>query len=427
MIKTDNSLSQMTKKRVYTITTSSVLCFLMIWQFFWSDNNHLRFNPYIFWPMMALASFVAIALLQKTKTSKYTMLVVFSLVWCSASSFINSTWTTGVVFILEILLYFIAVKLFANQGIEFTRIAYGFCIAHMVLLLAQVLIPSFFYFLVEFISGTSKVVLLRENANNGVFYGFTGQTSTIAFYLIFGLIISLYYFTKGKSLNYLFLLLGILFEVSLLLTNRRGGTLLSLAIIIIFIILDRRRLTFKIGLITALVAVVLIIGLDRIPGFKGIVTKFQLTSERNNLFSGRTLFWDYCIETFKQKPLFGSGFGSFSQSSRFQVETAHNSYVQKLAELGIVGTIFFFAPHVYSLFVSLKMFLAKDEKIDAKKYMIFAILLQLAFFFFAIFEGVFETPILYVFIFLIEHTVVDKYRDFKKKRSFYENRHSYCR
>ena len=426
MMEMTKSLSQKTKKHIYVISATSVLCFLMIWQFFWSDNSSLRFNPYLFWPLMAAASLIAVAS-RKVKISLYSKMIIFSLVWCSVSSLFSPSWISGIAFLLEILLYFIAVKLFTNKGIEFTKIAYGFCIAHMFLLLLQVFAPFVFYFFVGLISGSSKVALLKENAGNGIFYGFTGQTSTIAFYLVFGLIISLYNFAKGKKLNYFFLLFGILFEISLLLTNRRGGTLISLAVIAFFVFLDKRKLSLKISLAIVIALVLMAIGLDRIPGFKGIVEKFQITSERNNSLSGRTQFWDYCIETFKAKPIFGSGFYSFSQNTQFEVETAHNSYLQKMAEIGIVGTMVFFVPHIYTLFISFRMFFSNKENSNEKKYMLLMILLQLSFLLFAIFEGVFETPILFVFIFLIEYAVVDKYKAFKKKGFLYENSCVNCR
>lgn len=419
-------VKQNTKKNIALITMPFIICFLMIWNFFWSDNNRLRINPFIFWPIVAAISLVTI-FSQKVKINTYVKISLLSFLWCIFSSLFTPSWDVGVSFILEILLYFIAVRLFTKKNIDYVNIAYGFCVVHMLLLLMQVFLPSIFYSIVGLISSPAKIVLLQKNASNGIFYGFTGQTSTIAFYLLFGLAISLFKLTKGKGYNYLFLIMSILFEVSLLLTNRRGGTLVSLIIILVFIVLDKRRVAIKAVVLLLLLGLFLFIGLDRIPGLAGIINKFQITSERNNILSGRTLFWDYCINIFKSHPVFGDGFGSFAQNTQFEVETAHNSYLQELSELGIIGSIIFFAPHFYTFFLSLKIYFSKKVSLGIKKYILFAILMQLMFLIFAVFEGVYETPVLYVFIFLVEYAVVDKYLCFKEKGALYEYSYSYCR
>ena len=402
------------KRRGLVITFPLVLSFFILWQFFWSDNSYLRLNPYIFWPIVAAFSFI-VCFNKGIVLDKYTKLTILSFITCILFSLFSSSKLDGILFVVEISLYFFAVLLVKYYNIDYIKITYGFCILHMVFLFMQRIIPSLFYSIVRFFS-SSTALLLQQNAGIGAYYGFTGQTSTIAFYLLFGLVISLYYLTKKKKINCLFLIMAALFELAILLTNRRGALIVSIMIILVLLFLDRRNLLLKVFIVSVVLTLLFVIGVENIPGVKEIIAKFNNYQERNDLLSGRSVFWNYCIEMFKSSPLFGKGFGSFVQYSNFEVTTAHNSYVQKLGEMGLIGSVLFFAPHLYTLFVSIRGYISKGSSLEEKKYMLFGFLFLMIFFAEAIFEGIFETPILFVIIFMIEQNIVLKNGNSNKKR-----------
>lgn len=401
------------------------LCFLILWQFFWFDNSNLRFSPYVFWPIVAFLSFISLIASNFYKNLKtYLRIVAFSFAWCLLSSLFTPNKTDGLLFLAEILLYFFACAFVINKRINFIKIVYILCFAHMILLLSQRFLPSTFYTFVGLISGSSTVSILQHNANSGIYYGFTGQTSTISFYLIAGLVISLYYITRNKRVDFKYIIFAFVFGLSILLTNRRGALVFSLALILLFLLMDRRKLTIKLLIILSLAMIILIIGINNIPGVKEIIYKFEIYNERNDLLSGRTAFWNYCIEMFKSKPVFGSGFNSFIHYSAFDVTTAHNSYIQKLGEMGIVGTFVFFLPHLYSFGLSLFLYFSKKTDFKTKKYVFLMILFQSFFFMEAVFEGFYETPIFYVPIFLIEMSVVATHKTSHVKGIVFDE--SYC-
>lgn len=424
------ALTRQNKKEINPLISflPVVICFLILWQFFWFDNSHLRFSPYVFWPVVAFISLVSLLSSNFLKNAKtYLKIIAFSFIWCLISVLFTPSKYDGVLFLAELLLYFFACAFVVNKKIDYIKIVYVLCFLHMVLLLSQRFLPSIFYTFVGLISGPSTVSILQHNANSGIYYGFTGQTSTISFYLIVGLIISLYNITKNKKIDFKYIVLAFIFGLSILLTNRRGALIFSLALILLFLLMDRRKLAIKLVIIAMIVFVVLAIGMNNIPGVKEIINKFEVYNERNDLLSGRTAFWNYCIEMFESKPVFGAGFNSFTNYSDFEVNTAHNSYIQKLGEMGIVGTIVFFLPHLYTFGLSILLYFSRKTDFKTKKYMLLMILFQSFFFMEAVFEGFYETPIFYVFIFLIEMSIISHKQSNVKRMSLNESYSVYSR
>lgn len=41
-------------RKPWSVTLDQIVAFLVVWEFFWSDNLHLRIYPYIFWPMVSV-------------------------------------------------------------------------------------------------------------------------------------------------------------------------------------------------------------------------------------------------------------------------------------------------------------------------------------------------------------------------------------
>ena len=87
---------------------------------------------------------------------------------------------------------------------------------------------------------------------------------------------------------------------------------------------------------------------------------------------------EYCFCFFLKKPIFGWGFGYYSNMMDINV---HNVYIQVLCELGIVGICIFFAfifSSVLSVFIKFekKYFLANNEE---KLRLVFSSFIQLFF------------------------------------------------
>jgi O-antigen ligase len=131
------------------------------------------------------------------------------------------------------------------------------------------------------------------------------------------------------------------------LTHSRGA-LIALATLSLFAARRRMSKTKSLVLTAGLVTVVL--GMDFLGG--------RVISASEG--SDRLEAWATGLELFKSKPIFGVGFGSFTD---FNNITAHNSLVLCLAELGVVGATIWLGLLVTTL-MSLNHLLGQEEPPD---------------------------------------------------------------
>ena len=154
----------------------------------------------------------------------------------------------------------------------------------------------------------------------------------------------------------------------LLLTGSRGGYVALLVALAAWVVAGgrwRNRLAF--GALIALVLAVTYVAVaapavqrDRVETVLGIGNQ---PVDRSG--TGRTSIWEVGWRAFKDRPLEGFGYGTFRDvtphyllrdpglipDSRFILTplVAHNTYLQSLVEVGILGSLLFFAPIVGAL------------------------------------------------------------------------------
>lgn len=107
------------------------------------------------------------------------------------------------------------------------------------------------------------------------------------------------------------------------LTNSRGA-LLGLALLIVFVMKD--RLGARRGALIAPVVIALILALNQ---------SGRAISVHEDSAMGRINAWSEGLGMFKSSPLWGIGFGLFTDHHEL---TAHNSFVLCLSELGLIGS-----------------------------------------------------------------------------------------
>lgn len=80
----------------------------------------------------------------------------------------------------------------------------------------------------------------------------------------------------------------------------------------------------------------------------------------------RSYLMGYALEMFLQRPIFGWGFanvaGYVASKNFFIVTYAHSNYLELLADLGIVGTVAFYLPHMVTIKKLLKETVVKKRK-----------------------------------------------------------------
>jgi putative inorganic carbon (hco3(-)) transporter len=120
------------------------------------------------------------------------------------------------------------------------------------------------------------------------------------------------------------------------LTNSRGAMLALMVSLLAYLVLRFRSVK---GGIISVVAILLII-------FFGPSRTSQMSGVDESAY-GRIEAWYQGFQMFKANPIFGIGKGMFTDYHQL---TAHNSFILVLAELGILGSLFFVGMFFYPLY-----------------------------------------------------------------------------
>jgi len=389
---------------------SKIYIFLVTWQFFFFDNSRLRIYPYVFWPIMTV---VAIWNIRKVRVERLHVYNLIAFAYCVVAGIVSGNAGDAFVFLAEILMYYFCMlfigrsKESQNNMLSMMLVFSGF---HLLMLFVQRLLPGAFNVISLVLRGVSGLATSAGSSSNIMVYmGLTSQSSVISLYLILGLMISLYKALSTRK-RY-FVGIGIAFLIGIFITNRRTNAVCGVLILFLVLLFENRNLLKKIVSAIVGVAFISVIGYRNIPGVAGLIDKFQIGITYNNLLSGRDTVWEIAISKFKTSPWFGIGY--FELSNHIDLINAHNSFLQKLAELGLIGFIVFFLPFASCLIHSIQMLLfsLRRNMISTKERSI--ILILCAFFMYtcviSLTEGMFETPIFYIVLFMFQnYTIICK-------------------
>lgn len=191
---------------------------------------------------------------------------------------------------------------------------------------------------------------------------FTAHYSTNAIYISLGLL-CLPAIAKSNR-RQLIIVLYILFGFALILTEKRAHTAFTIiAIIITWWVVSTRKIEtlIKMPILVVGLALCVMALAQWLPEMNALLSRFaEVLSD--DTFGGRNEFYELCIQMWRESPLFGDGWGSytlrFNQTSLgaeylatgFTTMMAHEVYLQVLAENGIVGFLLF----IFALFASFR-------------------------------------------------------------------------
>lgn len=200
--------------------------------------------------------------------------------------------------------------------------------------------------------------------------GFTAHYSTNSIYLSFGLVCWACGLIGEKSKpRAKDIALGMVFLLALFLTTKRGplvASIVAVSICYLFVNRDKFTGTALKALIIVIFAILAVSVLATfVPGVEATLQRFVELSE-DETGNGRSELYDCAWSMFYSNPLFGSGWGSYSKyvattalgamynNLGFTSMSAHNVYLQLLAETGIVGLALFLMPAVVTLIAAMR-------------------------------------------------------------------------
>lgn len=200
--------------------------------------------------------------------------------------------------------------------------------------------------------------------------GFTAHYSTNSIYLSFGLVFWVCGLVGRRAkLRAMDVVLGIVFPLALFLTTKRGpliASVVAVSVCYLFVNKDRFTGTALKALVIVLLAVLAVGVLATfVPGVEATLQRFIELSE-DETGNGRSELYDCAWSMFYSSPIFGNGWGSYSKyvattalgvmysDLGFSSMSAHNVYLQLLAETGVVGLALFLASAAATLVAAMR-------------------------------------------------------------------------
>lgn len=154
--------------------------------------------------------------------------------------------------------------------------------------------------------------------------------------LAFGLLVLSRHFIAKISLSIILLA----YAYCIYLTQSRGGQLCFLAVLLIITLKFSRNKRLKVfGVIFGVLLFMVLIKLS--PRFS---TTFEYQTDKSAM--GRLDVWGEALSSLKDNPVLGIGYEQFKQ--RFAI-ASHNSYIQTVTELGLLGLFIWLALFYHSL------------------------------------------------------------------------------
>jgi len=252
----------------------------------------------------------------------------------------------------------------------------------------------FFRFIYPFLSTQSKeMASFQINLGYGVCIG--ANSVLIDYIIAFPLLLVINAFLifehedKSSMFKFKLILVALLLFGAMTLENRKSE-LLAIALVIMILVLSglnyerhgkRQRmvllaLLFVVCVLPFCIFVLYKAGyLGRYEAFIQRLTTNVATQSNVDISTGRLRLWKIAWKLFKEHPLFGIGWGNFSnyvptgmQSGHeniFELRNVHNCYLQLLCETGVTGFLIFVTPLIYVLGRSIKM--VRSYKTDPEK------------------------------------------------------------
>ena len=177
---------------------------------------------------------------------------------------------------------------------------------------------------------------------------------------------------KALAPNILILLV---FVLALLVTSKRGPLLAVVVALILGLYVGSGKYKFsafmKIGLFACGAVIVVAVLSQFVPQISTVFERFAEISgamDDADATNGRSYLWERAVELWRSSPVFGHGWGTYRYywEGRLDVatNTAHNVFLNLLAEVGIAGFLLFLVAAVPS-FVGLWRAMGRRSELEA--------------------------------------------------------------
>lgn len=271
----------------------------------------------------------------------------------------------------------------AKRYSQILTVMYVICIVIAFSIILSALVENcmltYFKFIVNPLGTASVNESIRNELAIGTYSGFAREKTEAAYILNVGIAVSFArYFSSGKiSKKDLFFLA--VFLIALMLTGKRTLFVICIFCFAIFMIVSKMHSkVFTAACIILIALGALFFLVMFVPKAANIFNRF-MDSENLETLGNRDILWGYLYQMILDCWKFGAGFGAFNKYTRIHGMTVgnkewqyngHNSYLQALGELGVIGSALLLAFVVFSLVLSFRV-LKKISSDKENSYLLF--------------------------------------------------------
>lgn len=242
----------------------------------------------------------------------------------------------------------------------------------------------------------------------GYITGLSYQTSNAAWYLTCGGVATgcllIKNSKKSKTNNIINSILILIFLIMINFTGKRSFLLFAIAtfLLVYFVASPKTKYLTRFFIIailcvsTVIILILLAPYIDEQTSLGRLINLFEADDIMSES-SGRDVLYIKAWEYFLQNPIFGIGWGKFSQISGTETDV-HNIYLQLLCETGAVGLVAFLIPVICQYIYTLRVLFSYKNKKNKYLYLLYFSLFIQTFF---LLYGLTGNPIMNMDVFII--------------------------
>ncbi|MDU2674034.1 MAG: O-antigen ligase family protein [Clostridium sp.] len=295
------------------------------------------------------------------------------------NAYIEDGYYSNIIFYVGSILFCICLsfnKLKEENVLFLFRLFFIFAILTSIVTWISFYLPNVFDKVFLSMLPTSDQVIARNDFfNQGMKMGLTNHYSRNAFYIILGILSSIYLSNKGNNKKYMFFI--IFFLATMFMIGKRAHFLfLILSFFIAYIIYNRISFNKIIKLIFYIIVFIIgvILLMRIIPSEYNIISRL-FTNDGHDISTGRFEIYENIWTLYKLNNYNPIGWGGFTRSTNYFFAGAHNDYLQLLCETGWSGLLIVLGSNLYLFIRSIKF--GRKEK----KYNIYFVILLYNIFF----------------------------------------------
>lgn len=264
--------------------------------------------------------------------------------------------------------------------------------------------PIYNTYIATFFKNTNDILYW---SNGYGFAGFTYQLGVTAIILIYFESVVLYNDFKNQKTK-IILLISIV--ICIFLTGKRAVALLAVLLPIMVLLLGKgvtSKRAFNILAIMSIVGVLVYFFISNAELFidSKILGRFANTiidmESGRDFSSHRSILYSDAIRLFNNNKVFGIGLGQYKELSQFGTDV-HNTYLQVLCEMGLVGFVCYLLPLVVNVYKCIKR-----NRIEDNKYLKISLFFQLFYIIYGFTGNVSVNEFCYIFYYFAISMVIN--------------------